>query len=188
MESPDINLLIKQSQLGCSASWDRLIQCIQQRISPYILKMLNGGSACDDVMQETLLSVYRKLGTLKQIERFWPWVFRITRNKIKDYYRLCQRLRTSPFSVWETDDKFLHLPDEQSDTLMQMIASETRLHFNLAVRNLQENYREIIQKRNYEQKSYKHIAFEMACSPQSARSCYHRAKHQLRNDLAYIVA
>lgn len=41
----------------------------------------------DDLAQETLLRIYRGLGSLKEESRLRPWVFQIARNVLSDHFR-----------------------------------------------------------------------------------------------------
>ncbi len=69
--------LVLRSQAGDRDALDLLLRGIQDDLGRYIASLMNHSSDAPDVLQEVLLKIVRKIGTLRDPELFRPWVFRI---------------------------------------------------------------------------------------------------------------
>ena len=62
-----------------------------EKLAPYAfsiaLKMLGNEDEADDIVQESLISVWLKIGRLKKAEGFKSWFYRIVLNKCYDRIR-----------------------------------------------------------------------------------------------------
>lgn len=69
--------LVLRAQAGDRVALEQLLRLCQERLRPYVATMLGDHDRASDVMQELLLTVYRKLGGLKEPKAFWGWARRI---------------------------------------------------------------------------------------------------------------
>ena len=69
--------LVLRSQTGDREALDLLLRGIQDDLARYISSLMNQSSDAPDVLQEVLLKVVRKIGTLRDPGLFRPWAFRI---------------------------------------------------------------------------------------------------------------
>ena len=69
--------LVLRSQTGDREALDLLLRGIQDDLARYITSLMTGSSDAPDVLQEVLLKIVRKMGTLRDPSLFRPWVFRI---------------------------------------------------------------------------------------------------------------
>lgn len=60
---------------------------LRQQLYYFVLKRVGETNLAEDIVQEVLVKVYASLDTLKDKERFIPWMYQIARNAIVDYYR-----------------------------------------------------------------------------------------------------
>lgn len=74
---PDASWLLLRSQAGDRQALEDLLRLTQRKLRPYVIKMMGEESAASDVMQQVLLTVFRKLGTLQEPRAFWGWARRI---------------------------------------------------------------------------------------------------------------
>ena len=65
------------AQAGDREALDQLLRSIQSPLHAYLLRLCGRPADADEVMQETLLQVYRKLRWLREPRLLRPWVFRI---------------------------------------------------------------------------------------------------------------
>ncbi|MFT3927687.1 MAG: sigma-70 family RNA polymerase sigma factor [Myxococcales bacterium] len=73
---------------------------LREQLRPYVARRVHS-SAIDDVLQETFLRLQRGLPTLREEDRFGPWVYRVARSAIADHGR---RVARAPRS-WEGSDE-----------------------------------------------------------------------------------
>lgn len=59
---------------------------VAARLRPFVAKRVPT-SDVDDVVQEVFLRMQRGLGTLREEERFGPWVYQVARSAIVDHHR-----------------------------------------------------------------------------------------------------
>ena len=69
--------LVLRSQTGDREALDLLLRGIQDDLARYLTSLMTGSSDAPDVLQEVLLKMVRKIGTLRDPLLFRPWVFRI---------------------------------------------------------------------------------------------------------------
>ena len=74
--------LVLRAQAGDRAALEALLAHADALVRPYAALMLRDADATDDVMQDVLLIVYRKLGTLREPRAFAGWARRIASREI----------------------------------------------------------------------------------------------------------
>lgn len=82
--------LVLRAQAGDRAALEALLAHAYGLLRPYATLMLRDGDAAEDVLQDVLLAVYRKLGTLREPRAFAAWTRRIASREI---FRALRRLR-----------------------------------------------------------------------------------------------
>lgn len=68
---------------GCEA-FSRLYSEVYQDLYRYCLYFLCNREEAEDAVQETALSAYKAINSLKNIEAFRPWIFKIASRKCKN--------------------------------------------------------------------------------------------------------
>ncbi len=119
-----------------------------------------------DLVQDVFLVAFRKLASLRQPERFGPWVAMITRNRAMDFYR-----RTR-----ETEELHEEMAHAERPTAEAAEALE-------AIRALPEAYRETLVLRLVEGMTGPEIAARTGLQPASVRVNLHRGMKLLREKL-----
>jgi RNA polymerase sigma-70 factor (ECF subfamily) len=71
-------LWVLQAQSGDREALEKLLRSVQPSLARLIGAIV-GPSEADDVVQETLIRVYQKLGQLTTPQLFRPWAFRIAK-------------------------------------------------------------------------------------------------------------
>lgn len=57
----------------------------------YLYSRVNNVDDAEDLTSQTFLTAFEKISTLRDPEKFKPWVFTIARNKANDFFRKSQR-------------------------------------------------------------------------------------------------
>jgi RNA polymerase sigma-70 factor (ECF subfamily) len=172
--------LLTEVQSGDQASMGRLAALVWERLYPFVFRTTLNHDVTEDVLQETLLSLLCRIGSLRDPARFWPWVYRIAWNKIRDTHR--QHRRRS--SVERT---FLHAAihgGEQravKDSVLDVkVREETLEQVATAVARLSQEHQDVVRLRYYDQLPYSDIASQTRTTPQRVRVQFHRAKKSLQ--------
>ena len=69
--------LVLRAQTGDREALDVLLASVQEPLYRYLLSLVGEGQLAEDVLQETFIRVYRKLGWLREPALFRPWAYRI---------------------------------------------------------------------------------------------------------------
>ncbi len=69
--------LVLRSQTGDREALDQLLRGIQDDLARYIASLMSQSPDAPDALQEVLLKMVRKIGTLREPALFRPWAFRI---------------------------------------------------------------------------------------------------------------
>ena len=94
--------LVLRSQTGDREALDVLLRGIQDDLARYIGSLMDQSADAPDVLQEVLLKVVRKIGTLRDPALFRPWAFRIASRE--------------SFSRLRAENEWNELIDPEADT------------------------------------------------------------------------
>ena len=160
------------------AGMERLAVAVRERLYPFILRTTWDHDLTEDILQETLLTMVRELGSLRDTARFWPWVHQIAWSKIQDNVRSA-RLHSAAKATL-----LARQPSGGSSVLDTSIQDETRERLRALLEQLSRPHKDIIHLRCYEQLPYAQIASLRRTTPQKARATFHRATEALRCSLS----
>jgi len=172
------------ARAGEQAAMGRLATLVWEQLYPFIFRTTLDRDATEDLIQETLLAMLHQLGSLRDPERFWPWIYRIAWSKIRNRLRdrrmrsLYERMR-----LREWGDETMICADEIGP-LEAQVRQETLREVSIAVSQLNRRQRDVLHLRCYEDLSYTEIAERVQTTPQRARVHFHRARQSLRKQLA----
>jgi len=131
-------------------------------------------SDVDDLVQDVFLRALPRLGDLRDVARFGPWLAAITRNRANDYYRQTRAVT----AVTES------LPEDEAELPTSNTAPDAEATMILAfVRSLPDAYRETLILRLVEGMTGPEIAARTGLTPGSVRVNLHRGMQQLREKL-----
>jgi len=86
-------LWVLRAQLGARDALQALFQSIQEPLYRYIVHLVSDEALAEDILQDVLLRIYRKLRWLREPELFRPWAYRIAS---REAFRAVRRLRRWP--------------------------------------------------------------------------------------------
>jgi RNA polymerase sigma-70 factor (ECF subfamily) len=178
---------LAEARAGDQAAMGRLAMLVWERLYPFAFRITLDRDATEDILQETLLTMLRRLGSLRDETRFWPWIYRIAWSKIRNRFR-DRRLR----SLCERALLLARNPEGDSccsecGPLDAQVREETLREVATAVAQLNRAQRAILHLRYYEDLPYTEIATRTQTTPAQARVSSHRAKKSLRRQLACRV-
>ena len=102
--------LVLRAQSGDRGALETLLGGAQPALHRYVLGLIGDRAAADDVLQETLLRIYRKLRWLDEPALFRPWAYRIAS---REAFRFLARRRTTRGR--DVDDATLEALPERTD-------------------------------------------------------------------------
>lgn len=161
---------IKLSQRGDKEALSKLILHKKDILYKIAFSYMKNEQDSLDVLQDTVLDVYEKIGSLKEPKHFYTWMIRILINNCNDKYRKNKKdyLVDSP-QVFK-EEKF-------SDRI------EDRLDLQGAITCLDNPKQEIILLHLLEGLTFKEIAKMFSCSESTIKYRYYAGLEKMKNIL-----
>lgn len=177
-ERPD-DYLVTSSQCGDRDAYSVLIRRNMKRVFAICLGILGNQADAEDAAQEVFIRGLERMGTLRNNERFSPWISQIARNWCRDLLRARARRRVVSIDDSDpiVDDKAVppsHTPAEDFADL------------RLALDRLPEEHRLPLLLFYYDGKDTRTLAKELNLSKGGACARLYRARKALRQLLAEV--
>lgn len=171
-DSLEESVLILRCRVGDRDALAELIGRFSGRLRYFISQLSGSPETTEDILQDTWLMVIRKMHTLRKVESFRTWLYRIARNFAY------QRHRDERKSCELRDD--VEHPDEQPDEALSP-ADAARIHDGL--KRLHPAHREVLVMRFLEEMTYEQVAEILNCKLNTVKSRIHYAKLALRKEM-----
>ncbi len=178
-KSIDYAGLVEKAQHGDDESLNRLSEHARKRLYAYVFRLTMREELSQDVVQESMLEMFRFLDKLECADRFWPWLRRIALNKVYHHYSREKARRTVPMP-----EGYESVGNEGHEGLTNLVTQELKQIVADTMVHLRARYREILVMRCYEDMGYSQIAKELGCSEFYARVLFFRAKNSLAKQLS----
>jgi len=153
--------------------WVKEYQDQAWTVARYILK---DDQEAEDATQEAFVKLWNKQDSIDP-ERIRPWLMKVTRNGCLD------RLRRRRDSV-EFDESYM--AEETSGPMQDVAANEVGVWLKRAIAGLKEPYRSLVVLRDVNQHSYEEVAGMLELNLAQVKTYLHRARKQLREQLAEV--
>jgi RNA polymerase sigma factor (sigma-70 family) len=172
--------LVERAQLGDKQGLERLTELAEERLREDVGRITLNPDLTQDIVQETLLEMLKKLGKLREADRFWKWLIHIAFNKINHYHRKEKRYKTAPTSSRRDTNS----PQHNQEAVAELIGKEFQQIVGAAMQRLKPRQRTVLTLRCYRDMAYSEIAEVMGCSEFAAMMLFHRAKKSLGKQLS----
>ena len=172
--------LVRNAQLGDKECLNRLVEAARVHLREYVLRLTLREDLTQDIVQESILEMFKVFDKLKSAEKFWSWLDGIAFNKIRSHYGRQWRHKTISLS---DIDREVAIEDSQS-ALADMVNRELKQIVLISMRELAPRYRAILTMRCYKDMPYSEIARLMGCTEFGAQSLFYRAKKALAKKLS----
>ncbi len=163
-------VLIEAARQGDQAALERLLEVCQPDLRRIAQSQCASAADADDAVQESLWTVYRRIGALRTAGSFGAWLFSIVR-------RECQRMMRRMRGQTE-------LPDEDHRIFACYTRPDLRADLAAAIQSLPDKYREAIILRDFEEYSITEIAQSLRLTREAVKSRIHRGRQMIREYLA----
>ena len=178
--------LLAEARSGNRAAMGRLASLVWDRLYPFVFRTTLNPDASEDILQDTLLVLVRRIHSLRDDKRFWPWMYRIAYSKIQDRWRSRRLQSAYEATLAESPDPGRSQARHES-VLDAQVRAETLEHVSAAIEQLTRRQRDVLHLRYYEQLPYSEVATRTHTTAERARVQSHRAKKSLQKRLACCV-
>ncbi len=144
------------------------------------LRVVKNSFEAEDIMQESFLTAFSKLESLKDDSTFGSWLKRIVINNSIAHYNKNKKHKEVAL------DDVLYKVEETSDITKENTNENTQLHAIIqTMKTLKSNYRTCLTLHLIEGYDYEEICEIMNISAANCRTMISRAKDSLRKKLAH---
>ncbi|OYU56131.1 MAG: RNA polymerase subunit sigma [Chitinophagaceae bacterium BSSC1] len=151
----------------------QLVKKYQEKIYWHIRRMVIDHADADDVLQNTLIKIWKGLENFREESQLFTWLYRIATNETLSF--LAQQQRKATQSL-----------DEMSESLANKVKAD--LHFNanqlewrlqLAIQELPEKQRVVFHLRYYDAMPYEEMSKVLDTSEGALKASYHHAAKKI---------
>jgi len=172
--------LVKQARLGDKGAFNRLAEAARERLRTDFYRLTLDYDLTQEIVQESLLEMFKILRDLREPDKFWPWLYKIALNKLRLHQRKRGRSKTVPLS----DVADGNLPEQGQEVMADAVSNELKQIVLGAMRQLKPRHRAVLTMRCYREMEYSTIAEIMNCSEFAAKMLFYRAKKTLKKQLS----
>ncbi|MEM9508794.1 MAG: RNA polymerase sigma factor SigZ [Cyanobacteria bacterium P01_E01_bin.35] len=149
----------------------QLWQEYSDQLRQFLRLRVNNRADVDDLLQEILIKTYQHLNTVKDPNKFPPWLFQIARNTLIDYYRKTKR------EIYRQDVSAL---TEEKVELYEQVRQELTNCIRPFLSQLPDKYREAIDAVDLQGVPQKELAKKLGLSYSAVKSRVQRGRRQLK--------
>jgi RNA polymerase sigma-70 factor (ECF subfamily) len=170
VRSPDEINWVRAASRGDREAFARLVDVYWEKVRRWLYGLTGKQHLAEDVAQETFLKAWTNLPTLREMETFRVWLFRIARHCWVDVRRKSKAQRKVALPAEVT---------EPSGPLSEILARETREKLQIALDLLPSKYRAAYLLWTQEELPYSEIAAILGVSEETARWRVCKARQSL---------
>lgn len=156
--------LVESALSGNQAAYAELMSRYRDSIYFMMHKMVKNVDDAEDLTIEAFGKAFSRLDQYSPNFAFSTWLFKIASNNCIDFIRKKRIYVTSMDTGFTSEDGDIIYHDARSDVLdpEQTIVQDQKVkHMRLLVSRLKPRYRELVEKRYFEELSYEEIAEEL---------------------------
>lgn len=184
--STDDLSLIDACRAGQTEAYGVLVRRYQDRLYPTVLRLTGCAEDAQDLLQDTFLRAYQKLGHFQGESSFYTWVYRIAvnlalsgRRRKKPTLRLTSGPEGGPIETAadaHATDPSLPIERAERDRIIQE-----------ALNALAADHRAVVVLKEFDGLRYEEIGEVLGIPVGTVRSRLHRARCELRDRLRVLV-
>lgn len=174
---------IDEALTGNSAAFGQLVCKYQDRLYNAVVHIAGSPEEAHDVVQDAFVQAFVKLETFKRRSAFYTWLYRIAFNVSVSR----RRRHKKTLSVEQTRETSGEEPVDNAAPNDRIEQLERAEQVRRALAMLSEEHRRVLVLREIEGFDYETIAETLDLAVGTVRSRLHRARMQLREQLAEVL-
>lgn len=166
--------LIKKFLDGDESAFNRLVLKYQEKIYLLARRMTGNHLDADEVVQEVLMVLYKKLNTFEFKSSFYTWLYRITMTRSLNYIKKRSLKTFLPLSGLKNK------MNEDFDPLVSFENKEKVVRLEKILQKIPAKQREVFILRNIEQLDYEEISKITGTSVGALKANYFHALNKVK--------
>lgn len=178
--------LIAKFQLGDVQAYDVLVRRYKDQLLNFIYRFVGNRSDAEDLVQETLLRVYKNKHMYKEIAKFSTWVYTIAGNLAKTELRRRKRHKIFSVSNFVNEERDYDIPDKALSPEKQVDSTMQEAIIQKAIEKLPVKFKEVIILRDIQGFAYEEISQILNIPLGTVKSRVNRGRLKLQEDLKFL--
>jgi len=182
----DEELILEFQKNDTEQAFEILVQRYKNPLTNFVFRFLGDYELCADVVQETMIKVFRYKDTYSSVAKFSTWIYTIAGNLARTEYRRQKRRSFFSISDYGDESKQYDIPDEsyRPDKMTDSGIKEEIIQ--KALLKVKEVYREAVVLRDIQGLSYEEIAEILKVNEGTVKSRINRGRAVLQELLKDI--
>ena len=182
----DEELIVELQQTNDERAFEILVQRYKNPLTNFVFRFLGDYDACTDVVQETMIKVYRYKDNYSSVAKFSTWIYTIAGNLARTEYRRRKRRSFVSINDYGEEEKTYDIPDESyRPDLMTDTGIKDKL-IQDALLKVKEVFREVVILRDIQGLSYEEISEITGLNEGTVKSRINRGRAKLQELLKDI--
>jgi len=185
-ELSDEELILEFQKNNTEDAFNILVQRYKNPLTNFVFRFLGDYETCNDVVQETMIKVYRYKDSYSSLAKFSTWIYTIAGNLARTEYRRQRRRNLFSINDYGEEHKTFDLPDE---TYRPDVVTDSGIKDEIiqkALLKVKETYREAVVLRDIQGLSYEEISEILGVNEGTVKSRINRGRAQLQQLLKGI--
>ena len=183
----DEELIIKFQNNNTIAAFEILVKRYKNPLMNYVFRFLGDYEACTDVVQETMIKVYRYKDSYQSIAKFSTWIYTIAGNLAKTELQRQRRRKIFSINAFGAEkDENYEIPDNSYRPDVETDSGIKDEIIQKAISKISPAYRQAVILRDVQELSYEEIADIMEITVSTVKSRINRGRAQLQKLLKHI--
>lgn len=177
-------ILVERAKEGDQSAYAELMEKYRESVYFMLLKMVKNSDDADDLTIEAFGKAFNRLGQYSPSYAFSTWLFKIASNNCIDFIRKKRVHMTSMDHAYSNDDGESVGLDFEADVMdpeESIIKQQKVKLMREVVSKLKPRYRDLVEKRYFQELSYEEIAQEMDLPLGTVKAQLFRAREFLAN-------
>ena len=186
-ELTDEELILEFQQNNTVRAFEILVQRYKNPLINYVFRFLGDYEACVDIVQETMIKVFRYKDSYSSIAKFSTWIYTIAGNLARTEYQ--RRKRRKVFSInayGEDKNETYEIPDESYNPEKITDSGIKDVIIQKALDKVSKAYREAVILRDIQGLPYEEISEIINLPVGTVKSRINRGRAQLQKLLKDI--
>lgn len=179
-ENENIQVLLEKAREGDRQAFKAIVRIYQQKVFLLAYSILRNREDGMDIVQETFLRLYQKLGAYEREKNFQAWLLQMAKNLCIDYYRKNYSKRRELENTMSIEELNLAADNGPNNPA----SYDLRQVFSRCLEKLGDRQRMIFVLKHYNGLQYQEIAQVLNISGGTVKSLHFKAVQNLRNLLS----
>ena len=173
---------VERLRAGDGQALREVVDAFSERITAVVAGMIRDRDAVDDVVHETFVKAFFRIGSFHGGSSLYTWLYRVAINAAKDHAK--RRRRRPAIALDDAGPAGTSLPAPDAPEIERLERRETRLRVRAAIQSLPPKFRAVLVLREIEGLRYEEIAAILDVSQGTVESRLFRARRRMQIRLA----